>query len=118
MEYSLVKKLQPLVTTFSEAIRLKYKHEDEVCIGGKITKIFNFPKIINDEGIVEITVDDNVGVTILFVPSVIYKNLEQKREFEIGDIILATGKVYDPYNTLDKDRVASIVCWNIELLES
>lgn len=115
MQKDLIKKLQPWVTTFSEAIKLQCKHGDEICVGGEILSIFDVSDMTNsEETMVQIEIDDNVGISTILIPKMIYKRYSLK----VGDIILATGKLYDPDRILKKNSVATIICWNIELLET
>jgi hypothetical protein len=116
----LIGKLKPWVSTFSEAIKLQYKHGDEICIGGEIKSIFNLAKIMEDsERMCQVEVDDAVGIMTLFIPGELYNELEDKYHLKTGDEILATGKVYDPQGKLsDKNSTPSVVCWKLELLSS
>ena len=120
---NLVSKLKPWVTTFSEAIRHKYSHGDEICVGGEILRIFdtiNFTDRPDFVSIIQVDIDDHVGPITLLVPTEIYSKYKEKYHLKIGDIIVAEGKVYDPYNTLkdDKRDTPTLLCWFIKPLDS
>lgn len=127
MSNNLVSKLSPWVTTFSEGIRYKCQHKDELLVGGKIVRIFDLAKILSDEeAMVYITLDDDVGQMALVMPSKIYQECNSKYSFCEGMIVLAKGRLLDPDNSLKKPTILKkfetieapplvpLVCWNLE----
>lgn len=119
---NLVTRLKPWVTTFSEAIKHDYSHGNEVCVGGKILRIFNTLNLSDKPDFistVQIDIDDDVGAMTLLVPTEIYDKCKEKYDLKIGDVILAEGKVYDPYGTLKKDKrdTPTLICWFIKPLD-
>lgn len=119
---SLVSQLKPLVSTFSAAIQNDYKHGDEICVGGKITNIFDLAQLIKDDNeMVQIELDDSVGITSLMLFKDAYDKYKEKYSIKEDDIILAKGKIFDPENFLksnkDIDKTPRIICWEIKPLE-
>lgn len=130
MNNDLISKLRPWVTTFSEAIRYQHQHKDELRVGGKIVRIFNFSSMTQDKkDMVYLTVDDDVGEISLMVPGDIYEELDNKYSFVKGMIVLADGKLLDPEDAFKKPikstklkrselveatPSATLICWNIE----
>ena len=120
---SLVSKLKPWVT-FSAAIEINCKHGDELCVGGKVTSIFDMAKFLKDEdkdAVVQIELDDSVGITSLMLFKDAYDKYNEKYNIKENDIILAKGKLFDPENFLksnkDIDKTPRIMCWEIKPLE-
>lgn len=123
MGSSLVKRLKPWVSTFSEGIKLEYSHGDEIHIGGEIVNIFDLSKFIGetkvDPGMVQIDIDDNVGPITIMIPSEAFYSKQKEHDLKAGDVVLATGKVYDPSNALKKNTKSScpsVICWDIKPL--
>lgn len=117
----LFNRLKPWVNTFSEEIRLKYKHGDEVHVGGQITSIFDLYKYSSDKDpVIQVDIDDGVGESVLLIPIKIYTVCKEKYGIKEQDVVLARGKVLDPSNFLsDKNKghiKPTIMCWNIKPL--
>lgn len=131
----LVAKLKPLITTFSEAIRYKYKHRDSLKVGGKIVANFSVPDFSKDSNdddasyMQYIQIDDAIGQISLIVPGQIYDELSKKYSFDNDTIVIAEGKLLDPEGELKKQidnkvqlkgRSAedmpnvTLLCWNVE----
>jgi hypothetical protein len=102
----IVQKLKPWVTSFSEAIRYKYKHGDVVCVGGEITDIFSVPNVADllseTEGkhepmydAVYMTLDDGVGINHLAVPCEAYLKYKEMFNIKTGMVVLAEGRVFE-----------------------
>lgn len=122
MNYDLIKELKPWVTTFSEVIKLKYSHGNEICVGGEIKNIFNLTQFFkNLDTMVQINIDDKIGEMALLFPKEIYDEFNKQYKLKKGNIILAKGKVYDPFKAFDneyynRENIPAIICWHMEPL--
>lgn len=115
MSDELIHRLRPLVTTFSAAIDVKYSHGDEIKVGGKIIRIFDLPSIIkNGNGMVQIEIDDAVGITTLMVPDMLLKDGEK---LNIDDIVVAKGKVFKQGKSSKEEPYPTVYCWEVKVIE-
>jgi DNA polymerase III alpha subunit len=82
--------IQKHITYFSEELRQKCKHEEEVTVGGIIQSIV---PPINDEtdSMYIVVVDDLVGALHVMVPVTMMEHYKGK--FQIGEFIVVNGFV-------------------------
>ena len=112
MSHDVLKAIKPWVKTFSAEIPFKYKHGDDVCVGGIIKKVLDLTELFEDhDGYAYVYIDDDVGEMTLLVPKEIYKSLDKIEE---GEIVLAEGKILSPKQGITKG--IDIVCWDIHPL--
>jgi hypothetical protein len=128
MSNELISKLKPKVTTFSEAIRYNFKHSDPLCVGGVITNIFDMSILTDDkkltDGMVQMTIDDNVGKMLLLIPKEGFDILNKEYSFKNGMVVLAEGKLLDFEKELYKPNssksinydtpAATLICWVVK----
>lgn len=97
MSNKIIAQLQPFVSTFSEALRAKYKHGDEVVVGGLIVEVFRMndwlPEGSNDEG-VYLKLDDGVGYNHIVIPTKAFNQFEKEYNLEVGSLVLANGRMF------------------------
>jgi hypothetical protein len=118
MNHKIVEKLRPHVTTFSGAICNHHFHGDEIKVGGEILNIIDFSKILEDEKkMVQIEIDDAVGVISILIPGVAFNYYNTKYEFKENDLIIATGKVYRPEGSKEECNIPSVLCWDMYPLD-
>ncbi len=112
VDSKIIEQLKPWVTAFSAAVPLKFKHGDEVCVGGEIVEIQNWQSFFGGntfgEGkdetrcVVNIILDDAVGQTELMFIDQIYDIYNEKHKFEKGMVVIAKGRVYVSKNKKEK----------------
>jgi hypothetical protein len=129
MSKELISKLQPFVNTFSEALKTKYKHGDQVVVGGVIKEIFhmnNFlPEGSEDQG-VYLKLDDGIGYNYLTVPDIAFQQFVKDHDLKEGSLVLAEGRLFTVNTThtyelegktitTDKHEYETtrILCWEI-----
>lgn len=113
---SIIKKLQKKACVFSEAIKYTHQHGDDLWVGGRITSVFNLCDILNEEQhLVQISIDDFVGISTLMIPKEIYDAYKEKDIFKIDSLIIAKGRLYDP-NKKVKESGPTVICWHFEKL--
>jgi hypothetical protein len=97
MSKELIGKLQPFVSTFSEALKAKFKHGDEVVVGGIITEVFRLnnwlPEGAEDEG-VYVKLDDGIGYNHLVIPTEAFDQFVEEYDLDLGSLILAEGRLF------------------------
>lgn len=96
MSKELYHKLQPFVSTFSEAIPSKYTHGDVITVGGVVTLIQDINDLLpigDDEGIY-MELDDGIGTNKLIVPTGAFQEFKRNNELELGSIVLAEGRLF------------------------
>lgn len=118
----IVQKLIPHVSTFSEAVPIKYKHGDTITVGGVITEILNVSDLLpkNEEGKdqegVYVTLDDGVGYNQIVVPTIAYETYKEQYDLQPGMIVLCEGKVFelDTTHTFKNKRGKTVTIDNHE----
>jgi hypothetical protein len=96
MSKELFHKLQPFVSTFSEAIGSKHNHGDTITVGGVVTLIQDINELLpigDDEG-VYMELDDGIGINKLIVPTGAYQDFKKANDLKIGSIVLAEGRLF------------------------
>jgi hypothetical protein len=120
----LVQKLRPFVTSFSAHIETNYLTGEEVCVGGKIISFLDIGALLpeTDEG-VYVTLDDGVGTIELALPRKVYEAHADTVSFEIGSVLLATGRVHHmPIECKGKsikkhtEHTTRVLCWSLTAL--
>lgn len=102
MTTSLIQRLKPYVSAFSEEIAAKHKHGERLIVGGTVTGILNLSQLLEssfDEELrkegVYVTLDDGVGeCTVVLVPLALDAYEATYGPLQKGDIILAEGRVF------------------------
>lgn len=134
---NIVQLLKPHVSTFSAAVPLKYKHSDEVVVGGKIVGILNLHDLLKDspnpedhsEG-VYLTLDDGVGLNEVVILSQAYELYLKEFQLAEGMIVIAKGKIDEvdtthtyknkrgKTNTVDnhEDPTIRVLAWQVRPL--
>lgn len=117
----LVEKLRPWVTSFSAHIEQNALSGDEVSVGGKVISFLDMSSILSDSGEgVYLTLDDGVGTIDVAVPKQVYDKYKEATSFDIGSIILATGRLHRmPMERKGKkikkhpEETIRVLCWKI-----
>jgi hypothetical protein len=125
MNEIMIEKLKGHVSTFSEAVKIKYDHSDTLILGGQIKRIFKLPGTINgdkveylDTDCVYLTLDDGVGESCVLIPREAYQMFDSIYQFKEGMLVIATGRLFDPYKKLKSHGyVPSIISWEITPIE-
>lgn len=119
----IVQKLKPWVT-FSAVINKKYKHGDELCVGGRILDIVDVSSLLPEnsqqtEG-VYITLDDGLGTISIVMPSAAYRKYKKEINLEPGSIILAYGRLHsmslkanDSVIKHHPEKTMRVLCWRV-----
>jgi hypothetical protein len=81
--------IQQHVTYFSEELRHKAKHEEEVVVGGKITSII--PPVNDEYPMYIVMADDLIGTVHIMVPDTMMD--AHLDNFQIGNFIFVEGFV-------------------------
>lgn len=117
MKDGVVSILSPFVS-FSETILGRFHGGDPVVVGGEVISISTFPslgeeypgkpgKMIPEFQVVEL--DDGIGLLSLMIP---LPKPELVESFQVGDIILARGYLYDERRSL---KQVDVMAWFVRV---
>ncbi|WP_043930631.1 OB-fold nucleic acid binding domain-containing protein [Bacillus sp. EB01] len=104
------------VTAISAQLGTECPHGSEVTVAGMIKSIViskNWLETESDKGhFVSIQIDDGIGTFNIELPYHYFRKIHRKWNYETGDIITATGKVYK----LKQNEPAKVLCWDLQPL--
>ncbi len=96
--------IQKHITHFSEEIRLKAIHGEEVVVGGKIESIV--PPLSDEHPMYVVILDDQVGTSHVFIPSEMYDAFSSR--FQVGQYVFIEGFVKVMSRSIRKETTKDV----------